>query len=546
MPEPNTPPHPPTTQPKRRSILGIAPIKLIFAMEYVLQGLANPFLGVTYQPFYNHFRNHYGLGEAATEQLFAKSYLAWSFKPLIGILLDAYGRTRTVLIVLLTMVTAGFLLVPLIDRGYLIFFGVMFALSVIIAATDVSVDRATVIQGEAETLATGKSKATTISLNQAICWTAIYGTGIVSAVIGGWAAEHIQLSLLLRLLSILPFLTLLIVLTLPKEQSVRIPLRRSILNFWDGLNSGKVLWIFVFFFVFHFQPTMGVLWNNHLIENLHFSQSQIGIAEGAYNLGNFVGVLLFVMMGIRWQERIGLKKLFRIYIAAEVVISLTQYTLVDPWFTQMTTTFHTILPFSSLENLRLGCLIGYNFLLTIPFSLIRMSIFGLVGAVIPVAAAGSLFAGFMSVIGLAYSFSYASSAWIYTHGMNWEVLRNLQATLFGIVGKPGDNLAISMLILIGSLAYLLSYVATHILPDRKETITGVDGEKMRETPLRWLRLPKGQKRSVDILSLVLGSFFFVACILIWKLDPVSTVLLTFFGFTFLRKLTLDWLLRRAE
>ena len=42
-----------------------------------------------------------------------------------------------------------------------------------------------------------------------------------------------------------------------------------------------------------------------------------------------------------------------------------------------------------------------------------MSTFSLVGAVVPVAAAGSLFAGFMSVTNLGYTFSYASGAWLY-------------------------------------------------------------------------------------------------------------------------------------
>jgi len=49
------------------------PLKMVFAMEYVLQGLANPFQGITYQPFYRHFRYDYGLSEAATQGMFSKS-----------------------------------------------------------------------------------------------------------------------------------------------------------------------------------------------------------------------------------------------------------------------------------------------------------------------------------------------------------------------------------------------------------------------------------------------------------------------------------------
>ena len=558
----------PVAERKARTLFGVAPIKVVFAMEYVLQGLANPFQGITYQPFFRHFRFDYGLSEAATQGLFSKSYLAWSFKPLIGFLIDAYGRTRTILTLLLTMVTAGYLLVPIVDKAYLVFFAFMFGLSIVMAATDVSVDRASVIDGDEEARATGKSKSTTVGLNQAICWTAIYGTGIVAAVLGGWVAEHLQFSTLMRLLSIVPFLTLLIVLLLPKDKATPIPLKRSVLNFWDGLNSGPILWIMLFYFIFHFQPAMGALWNNYLIEGLGFSQTQIGLADGASNLGAFLGVLLFALMGVKWQDRFGLRLLFRVYILASVAVNLTQYLLVDPWFTGVTSGLHQLMPGLPLEHVRLGWMATFNFLLSVAASVIRMSTFSLVGAVIPVAAAGSLFAGFMSVANLAYSFSYASGAWLYTNGMDYGFLRGLQERVFGIAGQPGDSLSISMLILIGSLAYLLSFAAAHMLPDRRQTLAGVEEEEAQEGPARWLRLPPLHKRWVDAVALVLGALTLWWCSYQWwgglgwvkhglarldlhvlphvglGMDAVSATLLAFFGVTFLRKMLLDAMLRR--
>jgi len=558
-----------TTQPKPRRFR-FSTIKTVFAMEYVLQGLANPFQGITYHSFFRHFRFDYGLSEAATQGLFSKSYLAWSFKPLIGFLIDAYGKTRTLLTLLLSAVTLGYLLVPVVDRSYLIFFAFMFGLSVLMAATDVSVDRATVIEGDEEAKATGKSKAATVGLNQAICWTAIYGTGIVAAVLGGWVAENLQFNLFMRLLSIVPFLTLLVVLLLPKDKAVPIPVSRSVKNFWVGLNSGPILWIMLFYFIFHFQPALGALWTNHLIENLHFSQTQIGLAEGASNFGFFLGVILFAVMGIKWQDKMGLRKLFKIYILLSVAVNLTQYLLVDPWFSRVTGGLHALMPGVPLENVRLGWLATYNFLLSIAASIIRMSTFSLVGAVIPVAAAGSLFAGFMSVANLAYSFCYASGAWLYTHGMDFGILRGVQDTLFGIPGRPGDELSISMLILIGSLAYLLSFIATRMLPDKRQTVKGVDEEEIHEGPERWLALRGGLKKKVDRASLALGAFLFLFFtwhffaglgwfqrlqegLNLWALpgfgasfDPVSALLICFFGVTFLRKVTLDRLLRRQQ
>jgi len=39
--------------------------------------------------------------EAATQEFFSKSYLAWSFKPIIGFFMDAFGKTKTMLIFLM-------------------------------------------------------------------------------------------------------------------------------------------------------------------------------------------------------------------------------------------------------------------------------------------------------------------------------------------------------------------------------------------------------------------------------------------------------------
>ena len=116
------------SEPKRK---GIDPLKVVFALAYVMQGLANPFLGITTQSFFRHLHIGYGLSEGDTQRLFAKSYLAWSFKPIIGFLIDAYGRTRAVLIVLLALAALGFLVTPLVDTGPMAFFGMMFAVSVV-------------------------------------------------------------------------------------------------------------------------------------------------------------------------------------------------------------------------------------------------------------------------------------------------------------------------------------------------------------------------------------------------------------------------------
>ncbi len=537
---------PPARSATGRRILGVQPLKAVFALEYMLQGLANPFQGITYQPFIRHFRVDYGLSEAATQALFAKSYLAWSFKPVIGFLIDAYGRTRSILILLLVIAVFGYILTPLIDRGPTLFFASMFLLSIVLAATDVAVDRATVVAGEEESRSTGRSKSTTVGLNQAICWVSIYGTGVLAAVLGGYLSEHVPFSRLMIGLASVPLLVLGAVILLPRDRAVPIPVTRSIQGFWEGLNTGPILGVMLFYFIFHFQPAMGPLWNNHLIETLGFTQTQIGFADGCSYVGLFLGVLLFAWKGVRWQDLLGLRKIFRFYIVLSVAFNLSQYLLVEPRFSAVTGAMHRLIPFMDDGTVRLVYLSSYNLLIAIGIALVRMSTFSLVGAVIPAAAAGSLFAGFMSVSNLAYSFSYSSGAWLYDHGMDFRLLRGIQSALFGLPGSPGSEMSIQMLILLGSLAYFLSFAAVHLLPDRRQTLATEVSEETFEGPGRWRILGGRALRAVNISAIAAGTAAFFVSLLAWGLDPVSALMSSFFGTAILRQAALDLLLRRAR
>ena len=146
--------------------------------------------------------------------------------------------------------------------------------------------------------------------------------------------------------------------------------------------------------------------------------------------------------------------------------------LLDPWFSAITGALSRGVPFVSAGSLRLGLLCLDTALVCAVMQLIAMSTFSLVGAVVPVAAAGSLFAGFMSVTNLGYTFSYASGAWLYANGMSVAPLRAVQDALFGIAGGAGDKLSLQMLVLIG-VARLL-----HQLP-RRAPAAGARGDARR-------------------------------------------------------------------
>jgi MFS family permease len=524
-------------------LLGIDVIKWVFALEYALQGLVNPFQGATYQPFFHHLRTDFGVSEAGTQNLFAKSYLAWSFKPVLGFLIDAYGRTRTLLIVLLSLAVLGYLTAPLLDGGPEIFFWSMFLLSIALAGTDVAVDRATVVAGEEEAKATGRSKSTTVGMNQAICWTAIYGTSTVAAVLGGYVADRVPYNYFIVSLAIVPLLVLLVVWRLPKDVTPSIPLRQSVTDFWRGLNTGPILGVMFFSFIFNFQPAMGALWIDHLVTNLHFSQTDLGWGDGSTYAGYFLGVLAFAWKGLKWQDRFGLKRLFRVYILLSMLINFTQYSLVDPWFSSVTGSLGHVLTFCSDGTIRFAYLLLYNFLQGFAFSLLRMSTFSLVGAVIPVAAAGSLFAGFMSVQNLAYAFSYSSGAWLYENGSQFGFVRSLESSLFSSPVASGQHLSVSMLLLINSIAFITSFICVHVLPDRRETLAREGELPVHPGPERWAALDRGLFLGVGYGTLLAGSALLVA-MLYWDFDFISAFMAAFFLAVLVRKVLLDGLLQR--
>jgi hypothetical protein len=228
-----------TTETRRRRI---DPLKVVFALGYVLQGVANPWQGITYQPFIDHISKHYGLGAGRAQDFFGYSYLAWSFKPIIGFLVDAYGRTRTLLIGLLAVATLGYLVAPLVDTRAVDVLRVMFALSVVLAGSDVAIDRATVIAGDEEAQRHRPIAGVDRRPQPGDLLAAVYGSARCAASrrlrdrpravqgpagrAGGGAAAGAAVRA-----------------AAAEGHGHAIPVTRSIAQFWAGLNSGAILGI---------------------------------------------------------------------------------------------------------------------------------------------------------------------------------------------------------------------------------------------------------------------------------------------------------------
>jgi hypothetical protein len=214
-----------------------------------------------------------------------------------------------------------------------------------------------------------------------------------------------------------------------------------------------------------------------------------------------------------------------------------------------------MLPFVEADTARLAYLCLFNVVQGAALYLVDMSAFSLVGSVVPAAAAGSLFAGFMSVANLGYSFSFASGAWLYENGLGVAPLRAVQSALFGVsdpstlsgvAAAEASHLAIGMLILINSLTFFGSYALVGILPERKDTLATAETEVIYPGPERWLPIAIQTRRVVDVASLALGAALALGLIQGMGMNPIGSVIVSFFSGTYVRKLVLDGLLGRMR
>lgn len=275
---------------------------------------------------------------------------------------------------------------------------------------------------------------------------------------------------------------------------------------------------------------------------MKFTQTQIGYADSVSYAGYFIGVLLFARYGIRWQDQFGFRKLFRIFIVLSMLLGFTQYLIIEPRLTRITNAIHTLCPGADIGTVRWSYYAAYNFFLSIVTSFIRMCTFSLVGAIIPSRAAGSLFAGFMSVSNLAYSFSYASGSWLYENGLQYGFLRTMENALFGLATPAGGKMSISLLIFIGSVACLFSLLVVRVLPDRRETqaTEGDPNDPVGPGHDPDVRLDATVRRNANWATLAGGIALIALQIFGWGGNPISSVIISFFAVTLLRRIFLDY------
>jgi hypothetical protein len=159
---------------------------VLFALMYLVQGIAEPTEGLIAQPVRSLLRT-WGCSAASIGAFVAILELPWSLKPLYGLLTDfvpfAGTRRRSYLILSSIGSTVGlaflyFLKIPTGAFAALLVLLLIPAVSV--AFTDVVVDALMVEKGQPRGL-TGKL--------QSVQWAAMYGGTIIAGFLGGWLSQ---------------------------------------------------------------------------------------------------------------------------------------------------------------------------------------------------------------------------------------------------------------------------------------------------------------------------------------------------------------------
>src|SRR5262244_1092474 len=186
-----TSPYPPNTasagnftgSESRRSLIGLA---TLFGLLYFVQGIVEPTDGLLSQPIKSLLRN-WDYSAASTAWFIAILSLAWTIKPLYGLLTDFVpfaGSQRRGYLLLTTAVasvsmTAVYLL-PLTSERAVVLLILLLPSAVAIAFSDVVIDAMMVETGQQHNM-TG--------LLQSVQWACMYAAMIVTGVVGGFLSQ---------------------------------------------------------------------------------------------------------------------------------------------------------------------------------------------------------------------------------------------------------------------------------------------------------------------------------------------------------------------
>ena len=250
---------------------------VLFGSLYFVQGIIEPTAGLPSQPLTTQLR-HWRLDEGQIGHFLGIIGIAWSIKPLFGLLSDfvpIFGRRRFPYLAISTALAAAAFLTlatfwdtPAEVRTGLYWF---IAAGVGIAMTDVVVDALAVERGQPLGL-TGQF--------QSVQWGALSVATIIGGTLGGYVAQHSLLRQALAGCGLLGIFSFVVVMLAVREPPRTSRPQIALQDAWRQLRSGRQVAVLLaaamFLFLWNFNPFASNVLQHYMTEELHLGEQFFG------------------------------------------------------------------------------------------------------------------------------------------------------------------------------------------------------------------------------------------------------------------------------
>jgi Na+/melibiose symporter-like transporter len=290
------------------SMLGLG---ALFGLLYFVQGIVEPTDGLLSQPIKSLLRN-WGYSAAAAAWFVAILSIAWTIKPIYGLLADfvpfAGSRRRGYLLATTAVATISLTAVyflPLTSERAVLLLLLLMPAAVAIAFSDVVIDAMMVIAGQPRGI-TGRL--------QSIQWASMYAATILTGVIGGALSQAGMQQVGFLIAGLCCAVSLCSIWFLVREPQERgntaagpanatlgegtgktkaVPWRRAIVEMWQTLRQPGIAAIAAFLFLWNFNPFSATVLYYYSIEALHFSEQFVGSLTASHAVGLLSGSILY-------------------------------------------------------------------------------------------------------------------------------------------------------------------------------------------------------------------------------------------------------------
>jgi len=293
----------------------------LFSLLYFVQGIVEPTEGLLSQPIKSLLRN-WGYSAASTAWFISVLSIAWTLKPLYGLLTDfvplAGSRRRSYLLLTTAVASISLMavyLLPLTHERAVLLLLLLLPSAVAIAFSDVVID--------AMMIAAGQPRGMTGRL-QSIQWTSMYAATIVTGVAGGALSQWGMQQAGFLIAGVSCGVSRLVVWFLVRERrqsadacaqpspsgkghvtadKVTPPLR-PIAAMWRAFREPGIMAISAFLFLWSFNPFSSTVLYYYSTEALHFSEQFVGSLTSWNAVGLLTGSILYGVIcrriSLRW------------------------------------------------------------------------------------------------------------------------------------------------------------------------------------------------------------------------------------------------------